>query len=50
VVGVCTRAEFGWADEKLNLFISSIRERFRETHELLQAGKSQAAGGAVGTE
>jgi hypothetical protein len=28
------------ADEKLKSFISSIRQRFRETHELLHAGKA----------
>ena len=28
------------SDEKLNVFISSIRERFRETHQLLQAGRT----------
>ena len=43
-VFVHARVRARGTDEKLNHFISSIRERFRETHELLQAGKAAAAG------
>jgi hypothetical protein len=41
---MCVWRALGLTDEKLNYFISSIRERFRETHALLQAGKASAAG------